>query len=260
MIKQIKFATPMGLIKLPDEAWRIMNRSPEKQKEKAESREQTTEKINSFNRVLKAWTKLFPPASLVPTEDTIGPMINFFLETRKELKTDRLEFIYPTAEKQIIPGGSRQFQFAYRAGHWYGSRPKPDTHIIYCTIEFEELNPNSTSTGSLQESAPIELSIFPSLTGMMFGTIIGGFLGTSANGSLTAKNFSLVHWVPILLVNIILAFIAGIILMRRKDVQSFITIEDLWGGILIGFIVGYAGFEGFKKFLSTSPLSPTNST
>jgi hypothetical protein len=53
---------------------------------------------------------------------------------------------------------------------------------------------------------------------MMFGTIIGGFLGTSANRSLASDNFNISSWAQALIINIILAFIAGIILMRRKDV------------------------------------------
>jgi hypothetical protein len=52
------------------------------------------------------------------------------------------------------------------------------------------------------------------------------------------------------MVNLILGFITGIVLMRRKDVQSFITIEDLWGGILVGFIVAYAGKQFFEEFLN----------
>jgi hypothetical protein len=61
-------------------------------------------------------------------------------------------------------------------------------------------------------------------------------------------NFMDVTVLKAIAINLILAFIAGVILVRKKDVQSFITIEDFWGGILIGFIVGYAGTQGLKTF------------
>ncbi|MFL6401359.1 MAG: hypothetical protein ACJ72J_17510 [Nitrososphaeraceae archaeon] len=64
------------------------------------------------------------------------------------------------------------------------------------------------------------------------------------------------HNFSIIIVNLILGFIAGIVLMRRKDVQSFITIEDLWGGILIGFIVAYTGRQFLEGLLNLSSIGP----
>ena len=41
--------------------------------------------------------------------------------------------------------------------------------------------------------------------------------------------------------------------VSKKDVQPFVTIEDFWGGILLGFLVGTSGqvFLGLLKNLST---------
>ena len=50
-----------------------------------------------------------------------------------------------------------------------------------------------------------------------------------------------------LLANLIIAFVIAIILMRKKDVQPFLTIEDFWGGILIGFLVGYTGEDIIRQ-------------
>jgi len=65
---------------------------------------------------------------------------------------------------------------------------------------------------------------------MLLGTLTGGFLGTMAG-----YNFSNFKWIDLLgklVLNLIFSFIAGVVLMRRKDVQSFITIEDFWGAYL----------------------------
>jgi hypothetical protein len=108
---------------------------------------------------------------------------------------------------------------------------------------------------TIQESTDIGISIFPSLSGMIFGTLIGSLLVTFTTSTYNmfdlkniADNFS------IIIVNLILGFIAGIVLMRREDVQSFITIEDFWGGILIGFIVAYTGKQFLEGLLNLSSI------
>jgi hypothetical protein len=272
----------MGFIKLQDEVWKRAEESDERRAERVEEQEQRDRKrqqrIKLINDVLK-FLHLRKPnpsgAGNPPTSGAGNPptsgadyvtdsIFNFLSERGKELKTNRLEFIYSPVNKVINKDASRQFHFTYRAGHWYGSRPKPDTHVVSCTVDFEEMTTPTSATNttptsatntsnSFQESVLMEMSIFPSLTGMMLGTIIGGFLGTVAGN--TTKNFLSWQWAGVLLSNLILSFIAGVILMRRKDVQSFITIEDLWGGVLIGFIVGYAGFQNLLRLLGP-PLPP----
>jgi hypothetical protein len=185
------------------------------------------------------------------------------LERRNELNPDRLKFIYSGVNKRVQPGESMRFEFAYQAGRWFGYRPKPDTHTFSCKVDFVEVSDSdcksntsiSTNNLTLQQSASIDISIFPSLTGMILGTLLGSFLGT-----LVRADFNLFDphklWINLqfLFVNMIFGFIAGIILMRRKDVQSFITIEDLWGGILIGFIVGYSGRTIVERLINLNSI------
>ena len=74
---------------------------------------------------------------------------------------------------------------------------------------------------------------------------------------MAGHNFSNFKWSDLLgtdllsklVISLIFSFVAGVVLMRRKDVQSFITIEDFWGGILIGFVIGYGGIQGLQNFL-----------
>jgi hypothetical protein len=186
-----------------------------------------------------------------------------------ELNPDRLEFNYPLkwdqVKSDITPIGIRhtvdlpkkkdliipkdhhhRFEFAYRAGHWYGYRPKPDTHIISCTVNYTQQiteNPQNSSEKVLQAHADMEIAIYPSLTGMLFGSILGSFFGTIAQLKWSDPNTIISQ----IVLNLILGFIAAVILMRRKNVDSFITIEDFWGGIVIGFVVGYSGFLAFQK-------------
>ncbi len=78
---------------------------------------------------------------------------------------------------------------------------------------------------------------------MLCGTLLGSFLGTMTRNVNDIK----LTLIPVILVNLILAFIVGIVLMRKKDVQPFLTVEDFWGGILLGFLVGFSGLQMFQQ-------------
>ena len=181
--------------------------------------------------------------------------------TRMSTQQDLVETIHPhrKIEREFVfilnqaidPKFTYRHEINLRAGHWAGSHPKPDTHLLSIKIDYKHASNNSNS---LQEQMNVPISIFPSFSSMIIGTLVGGVLGTLAgerfmttsegdNPSIELSPAIL----PILFVNLIFSFIGGVILMRRKDVQSFITIEDFWGGILLGFVVGYAGFEGLIR-------------
>jgi hypothetical protein len=51
----------------------------------------------------------------------------------------------------------------------------------------------------------------------------------------------------------ILAAIAIIFMVRKSDTQSFVSVEDFWGGVLIGFLVGYTGTEFFETLTKIRP-------
>ena len=91
---------------------------------------------------------------------------------------------------------------------------------------------------------------------MLFGALIGSVLGTAVNAVLPHVKDSKVPIpgleviIPQIFANLILGFIVGIILMRKKNVQPFLTVEDFWGGILMGFLVGFSGEQFFKGFLT----------
>jgi nitrate/nitrite transporter NarK len=57
---------------------------------------------------------------------------------------------------------------------------------------------------------------------------------------------------------IILSIIAIIFTARKSETQSFVSIEDFWGGLLIGFLIGYTGTSFFDNLTNISDL--TNAT
>lgn len=108
-----------------------------------------------------------------------------------------------------------------------------------------------------------EISIRPSVYSVLYGSILGGFIGAIARflqvtPVATWKNFTYVDSLSnlvTLLVSVILSGIAIIFMVRKSDTQSFISVEDFWGGLLIGFLVGYTGASFFQDL--TGITNPT---
>jgi hypothetical protein len=112
---------------------------------------------------------------------------------------------------------------------------------------------------------------------MLVGTLVGSVLGTFVRVLTGAPIPSLPGFiseiqkageppnvgssiVTLLFVNLILGLLIGIILMRKKDVQPFLTVEDFWGGILLGFLVGLFGLQFLFQFGNIPSTVPSNVT
>jgi hypothetical protein len=109
---------------------------------------------------------------------------------------------------------TQRYEYKLQAGGTYGSDPKPDTHIVSFKVFYKHQGK------WYQDASNIEISIFPALTGMLFGTLLGSFIGTMAAlfRSNTPFHFDIPTLIARLILNLILTFIAGIILMRKKEV------------------------------------------
>lgn len=100
-----------------------------------------------------------------------------------------------------------------------------------------------------------EISIRSSVSSVISGAVIGGFCGAFANLIQFSfypgeKRLELLFKV---FLAIILSSVSVIFMARKSDSQSFISIEDFWGGILIGFLVGYSGLSFFEQFTGVQP-------
>lgn len=161
----------------------------------------------------------------------------------KQLKTSE----HIVENIKIPKGVERPISIPLRVGRIIGFKPRPDLYKLSFTLFY------SYKGTSLNQSTEIDLRVYASLPGMLAGTILGSILG---NFAISEFKFDIDKTPVEILSSLVFGFIAAIILMRRKDVQAFITIEDFWGGILIGFTVGILGKEFVINLLkSGSPLS-----
>ena len=106
---------------------------------------------------------------------------------------------------------------------------------------------------------------------MCYGSLLGSTLGTSVRTILSSDPSATISYditsdnafrfIATLTANLILAVIAIIIFARKRDVQPIMSIEDFWGSLLIGFLVGYNGEAFLDQILETPPsTSPSGTT
>jgi hypothetical protein len=113
-----------------------------------------------------------------------------------------------------------------------------------------------------QDVLEYSLSIGTSLGSLIFGSIIGSSMGYVVKDIFKDRlifklltSFDITSagsYFLILVANIILGVITVIVFARKKEVQPILAIEDFWGGILLGFIVGYTGKSFIEKILPQS--------
>ena len=95
--------------------------------------------------------------------------------------------------------------------------------------------------------ASSEFEIKPPLLSIVIGAIIGAVLGTLAKIFNTSKTFD---WQPTVLAlgaSTVMSLIAGIALSRKSASQAFITVEDFFGGFVVGALIGYGGSQYFER-------------
>jgi hypothetical protein len=166
--------------------------------------------------------------------------------------TNNLKPLTDSQPVTVQPTESHGVLFNLQAGRILGLRPRPDTYSISLRVVY-------TSDGITQRelSSLIHIRLFPTLAWMLAGTLLGSLLGTMI------KNFSshsLEYLLRILLINLAIGFVLSLILMRRKDVQPFITVEDFWGGVLLGSIVGFGAQELLEQVTGFRLGGSTTST
>jgi hypothetical protein len=147
----------------------------------------------------------------------------------------------------------------------------PSTYLLQFSANFSF---DPLKTGEIAENsrlqtntAAFEISIRPSIYSLIGGAVIGGITGSLARLLKTSSGFSAsaVDWNIVgnnsLAIGLaaILSAVAIIFVARKSDTQSFISVEDFWGGLLTGFFVGYTGTEFFSQLTNKVITTPVQS-
>jgi hypothetical protein len=148
---------------------------------------------------------------------------------------------------QLQPGDSIVRQFVLRTGQWLFFTPL--THRFQIQVNY------SGDSADHTETIAYEQNIRSTMSAMAIGAACGAILGTmlkslSASPAASNGNTAILRS----LIASILAAVAVVIAFARKsNAQPIISIEDFWGGALIGFSVGYLGFDQFRGLFGGTP-------
>jgi hypothetical protein len=107
------------------------------------------------------------------------------------------------------------------------------------------------------QTMPYSLDIQSSIGAVIIGAAIGSLFGVLANNT----SISSWSWKAIsaeFLSALIISAFTVIAFARKEGVQPVIAIQDIWGGLLIGFLIGYTGPEVFGTLFDNpnSTVSP----
>lgn len=110
------------------------------------------------------------------------------------------------------------------------------------------------------------ITIRSPIVSVMLGAVLGGvagFLATFLQKNASAGGVVIINWAEMLislLVTCILSAMAVVFLVRKSDTQSLISVEDFWGGLVIGFLVGYSGNTAFESLTGINTLTSVTPT
>ena len=105
------------------------------------------------------------------------------------------------------------------------------------------------SSDTTSFTLPVRTALWSVILGGVFGGMIGS-VGRSLQQSGTVGGILGSHLgatIGALILAVLLSGAAVIFGTRKAEAQSFITVEDFWGGVLVGFLIGYSGTAAFTK-------------
>lgn len=103
-------------------------------------------------------------------------------------------------------------------------------------------------------TVPLKAALWNVMSGGAFGGAVGSAARSlqDAHSMTTLFHHHLGPAISSLVLAVILSSAAIVFAARKSEAQSFITVEDFWGGVLIGFLIGYSGTAAFTELTGVS--------
>lgn len=124
---------------------------------------------------------------------------------------------------------------------------KPLEITLYAQVEYQ-VGDNKTS-----QVVPVPISIKAPLRSILIGSNLGAIFGFLARqikeGGLKPPLFHGADFFIGALGALVMATIATVAFARKESAQGFITIEDFYGGFLVGALIGYFGTQYFERII-----------
>lgn len=143
---------------------------------------------------------------------------------------------------ELLPGEAFSECFSGKTQQYIFFRP--DKYKLTLFVEY-----SNNQKVFFRETKIEEVDILASFKAIMYGAIIGGFLGTVVRMFIFSHFILHIGILFEIIGAIILSMLAVIALARKSGVQTLITIQDFWGGIFVGFLIGYSGKTFFDNLI-----------
>ncbi|GEM_PF-1711197 len=233
--------------------------------------------LRDIGKIQVAEISMGPITAHLPTAER---SFNIKADPQSEIVIDRDVSTYESVNVKASEGAKVHFtryEVEEDSPHLYSEQPdNKKTFIIepHCeTVAYFEISttgwlfftPSRQSLSTLvkyriggREKTQVTTSEFevkPPLAAMVIGAIIGAVLGSLAK---VLNSSGSLEWQPVLVAvggSVVMSLIAAIALSRKTGTQGFITVEDFFGGFVIGALIGYGGSEYFEKTI-VSPDIP----
>ena len=137
----------------------------------------------------------------------------------------------------LLPGNSVVQHFVLKVTNWLTFTPLAHTFQIQVRYEMD---------GNKHiDTVPYALNIRAAIGSSLIGSICGSVLGSLVNNKIVITDLGTAF--RALLTSSIFAIIIVVAFARKSSVQQIVSVEDFWGGMFIGFLIGYSG----ESFIST---------
>lgn len=133
----------------------------------------------------------------------------------------------------LYPGDSLVKHFVLKTRRWLFFNPVSHTFQIQVRYRIDERNHIDTIPFSVDIRAPMRSSIVGAVIGSVLGLIVG-------EGRESVDFFSRGFWLNMSR-TVIFALVIIVAFARKSNVQQVVSVEDFWGGLFTGFLVGYSG-------------------
>ncbi len=168
-----------------------------------------------------------------PSPDELDAIMRRWLDFKAGVVAARLE-----------PGDSLVRQFRLRTKHWLFFTPLTHSFQIQALFAADNVEHTSTTT--------YPVSIRATMPAVVVGGLIGAILGSALNILTQATTATPASALQAFLVATLATLAVVIGFARKTGSQSFISIEDFWGGALIGISVGFVGYGQFMHLFGGS--------
>jgi hypothetical protein len=162
-----------------------------------------------------------------PSSEELDSVFRRVLDLREGLVPVRLQ-----------PGDQIIRQFRLRTRHWLFFAPLTHTFQIQANFSVDGADHNCTVAYPVTIRAQLSAIILGGIT----GAIVGGLLRVLTQ---PATNPGPGNAAKAILIAVLATLAVVVGFARKSSSQSFVSVEDFWGGGLIGVSVGFIGYEQF---------------